>query len=242
MHTRDSLETILSHLEAKVTNVIANEKISAHPEYLLDFLVVWKKRPRSLMRMAYQWCSAISEVAGRLGHSGAPTHQLGALSVRQVDGEYLIRARQHFRQNQNLYMQQTAQDPIPPILEMEFSKVGPSFDQIHSGGSSHYIQEHPPSSWTLDLLNMTLEIAFRLAVPNDGKPELCLSPIPHCDWVFETAFSSDNDEVIADAVCVWIADPHLVHVPTSSCIHYLAKCVERKMSFSTRLRQLSICH
>jgi hypothetical protein len=56
--------------------------------------------------------------------------------------------------------------------------------------------------------------------------------------VFELAFSSSDDEVIADAVSVWIVggDP----APPGSFAGYFAKRMERSRSFSPRLRQVTI--
>jgi hypothetical protein len=56
--------------------------------------------------------------------------------------------------------------------------------------------------------------------------------------VFEFAFSSSDDEVIVDAVSVWIVggDP----APPGSFAGYFAKRVEKSWPFSPRLRQMSI--
>jgi len=52
------------------------------------------------------------------------------------------------------------------------------------------------------------------------------------------AFSSDDDEVIADAMCAWIAEGDTV--PAGSCVRCLAERVESDTPFSPRLRQVSI--
>ena len=60
----------------------------------------------------------------------------------------------------------------------------------------------------------------------------------HHEWVFETAFSSPNDEVIADAVTTWITDHGCA--PPGSCTHYLTGRVESDTPFSPRLRRVAI--
>ena len=131
-------------------------------------------------------------------------------------------------------LRQTLSDPHP--FEGGFSEVGPNHDQIHLGDTCH------PTLWASVRDNQTLyrmlEIAFRLAVPDYRQPHLSLSHTAHCDWMFETAFSSYDDDNIADAVCAWIVDHH--HVPTGSFVHHLAKRMESGKPFSHRLRRLCI--
>jgi len=55
--------------------------------------------------------------------------------------------------------------------------------------------------------------------------------------MFETAFSSDNDEVIADAVRAWVAGDL---VPASSFARYFAGRVGKDTPFSPRLREMGI--
>ena len=56
--------------------------------------------------------------------------------------------------------------------------------------------------------------------------------------MFETAFSSHDDDVIADAVCMWVADVGCMQ--PGSYVNYLSKRVERDSPFSSRLRQVNI--
>jgi len=86
---------------------------------------------------------------------------------------------------------------------------------------------------------MTLEIGFRCVMLSDDWSSLRLDHTPHHEWVFETAFSS-NDEVIADALCVCIVGGG--YAPFGSYARCLAKRVERDVPFSPRLRQASIRH
>ena len=146
--------------------------------YLFDFLAAWEERPASLTPMAYQWCSAISEVAGQLG----------------LDGIDL---------------------------------------------ASH-IHDHLQSSTSMGCPHLLtpLKIAFRLVGPAyDKLRQVYLKHAPQPDQAFEAAFSSDDDEVIADAACAWIIwSPR----PTGSCSRYFAKRVGDPRPFSPRLRQVAI--
>jgi len=55
--------------------------------------------------------------------------------------------------------------------------------------------------------------------------------------MFEAAFSSNDDEVIADTVCVWITGDS---APTGSFVCYLAKRAEEATPLSPRLRRVGI--
>lgn len=55
--------------------------------------------------------------------------------------------------------------------------------------------------------------------------------------MFKVAFSSDDNEVIADAVGVWIVDGGF----PVSCTRYLARRRERDEPFSPRLRRVVVC-
>jgi len=237
IYSSDSLQTILSHLGARVMNAFSDENCFGFLEYLLEFLAAWEERPTDLTQVAYQWCSAISEVAGRLAQRETPNTQPHSppfqqqVQLRRLEFERHI--RYFFRLPQNTLL------PDSHILatEREFSDMGPSCDAIHSGGTPHHIfRSQLGTDLSMYLLPMTLEIAFRLVVPGHDQPDLHLPDTSHDDWVFETAFSSDDDEIIADAVCAWIGD----NPPASSCAHYFARRVGIDEPFSKRLRQLSI--
>ena len=90
----------------------------------------------------------------------------------------------------------------------------------------------------LPLLPVTLRIGFRLITPGQDL-ELCtLNHTLYHNWVFETAFSSDDDDVIADIVCAWAAPDG--SAPSGLCACYFTKRVKSDTSFSPRLRQMAI--
>lgn len=191
-------------------NVIAHGTHVRHLDYLLDFLAEWEKRPMCLTPIAYQWCSAISEVTGTLGQGGTHASQQGRL-------------RRTFWK-----------------LEEEFSEVGPGCDLFRlddTSPSRELPQGLTPTEYT-DLLFTTLEVGFRLAEPGLGQLPLRLNHTSNHNQMFEIAFSSDDDEVIADAVCAWITDGDCT--PAGSCARYFSKRVESAAPFPPRLRRLGI--
>ena len=159
--------------------------------------------------MAYEWCSVISDVAGRLSQGG-------------------MQINRHSSSSDFFW-----------IADEEFSHVGPGCDVVHSDNTSH-ARELPqgltPGAY-VELLLTTLIIAFRLVAPDRHWTYLDLTHTHHHDQVFEAAFSSDDDEVIADVVCAWIAG---TRTPTSSFVCYFAKRLEKTSPLSPRLRQVTI--
>jgi len=221
VHASDSLEAILSHLSITVMNGITDGSYLHHLIYLLEFLAAWEKRPVYLTLMAYQWCSTISEVAGRLGPSRITISLPSILRL-------LLQHR--FR----------PQDIDAYTAERGFSEVGPGCDPDHLDSTPHnshrYPQQLTPPMYAY-LLFITLQIGFHCDTPSCDQSALHLVHISHHEWVFETAFSSGDDDVIADAVCVWIVSGTLPGL----CECYLTKHVERDMPFTPRLR-LAIIH
>ena len=216
MCASNSLGTILSHLSIRVTNGIADRSCLHHLIYLLEFLAAWEKRPTYLTAMAYQWCSTISEAAGRLDPSEISVNLPHTL---QYILEYQLRPREVGTR----------------MTERGFSEVGPGRDPVHLDATPHHSRGRPqhltPPIYA-HLLLIILKIGFR------RDQSVYLDCTSHHEWVFETAFSSDDDEVIADAVCIWIACGP-VKLP-DSCARYLAKRVEDDTLFSPRLRQANI--
>ena len=227
MYSSDLLEVILSHLSKRVIEVTSDGCFPHHLRYLLEFLAAWEKRPACLTPLAYRWCSAISEAAARPGPSDVHTDQQFWRLFRL--------------QPQDLVAGKFA-DLLPLIAEEGFREVGPGFDLIPSDGTSHHCARGRPQELTPDyyahLLSMTLEVGFRLTGPDRARPTLHSGHPSHHEWIFETAFSSDDDEVIADAVCVWIIDGGCM--PPGSFARYFAKRVERDTLFSPRLRRACI--
>ena len=225
MHTSDSLETILSFLSTRVMDVIANGKLLRHLYFLLEFLAAWEKRPQCLTGMAYQWCFAISEAVGRLGQEEIPI-----IKPRPPLSELELKLRGHSRPGPTLRFRLGHRDLsahsegfIACVLAGGFSleRFGDSFESLDP---LEYAQ----------LLTTTLEIGFRLVTPSSRND---LDRTSHHDWVFETAFSSHDDELIADAMCVWITNPHASPV---SCMRYFSKRMEEDTPLSQRLRRVSI--
>ena len=128
-------------------------------------------------------------------------------------------------------------DPLSSAVEEGFSKVGPGCDLANLDDTPGLPQDLTPDNYG-GILPITLEIGFRLVAPSHTWPIPNLDYTSHHHWVFEAAFASHNDEVIADAVCAWIVGGD----PTSpgSFVGYLTKRVERDAPFSPRLRWMSI--
>jgi len=211
MYTSDSLESILSHLSVGVMDVIADGVNFRHLYFLLEFLAAWEKQPACLTPMAYKWCSAFSEVT-----------ELGPPS----------RFEPRFKPQAGIL--------VHPVAKLLFSFVGPGIDPVCMGDASNHDHERTRSraEHYPEMLPVVLEVGFRLVMPGPNQPALCLDHTPRHDLVFKRAFSSDDDEVVADAVCTWIADSH--HMPDGSCVHCLAKHVEKDTPFSPWLRQMGI--
>jgi len=225
--TSDSLETILSHLSITVMKGIADRSCLHHLNYLLEFLAAWEKRPAYLTPMAYQWCSAISEAAGR--HDPNET-TINPSSTQGYILQWQIRLRPH---DQIRFWSYSA--------ENGFSEVGPSRDPVRLDFTSRHSRgrpQHLTPPMYAHLLFITFEIGFCRDKPGRDQSVLRLDHTSHHKWVFETILSSDDDEVIADALCIWTVGDG--NTPPGSCARYLVERVERAAPFSPRLRQASI--
>jgi hypothetical protein len=207
-------------------NVIVNGSYRRDLNYLLEFLAAWEKRPECLIPIAYQWCSAIAEATGALDWN----------ELTGTEGT-LLRSR--------LKLQDPALGDRLPGLRLDeamFSKVGHHWGSLRFNNISHRARGRPQDPYGLppepyvDLLHTILEIGFRLVTPGHDKP--FLNHTSHHTRVFEIAFSSSHDEVVADAVSIWIAGSR--RSPPGSCIYYLAKRMQRVTPFSPRLRRVSI--
>jgi hypothetical protein len=225
---RDSLEIVLHHLSTEVMNIIANGNDLQRLDFLLEFLAAWEKRPVWLTPMAYQWYSAISEHSkGREG--------FGQQAEGYFDQPESSDSSEHRLRPQNL----AHSDILSELAEGEFSGIGPGRDLVHMGDISNHTHRHPQDKIPFHyrtLLSRTLEIGFRLVRPGREHPTLDLNHKPHHKLALEIAFSSDDDEVIADAVSIWIVGGG-DHAPLGSFARHFAKRVERCTPFSPRLRR-----
>lgn len=112
-----------------------------------------------------RWCSAISEVAGRLGLRGIPINILAWLLRPQLQDPTSEEFVDIFSQS----------------AEREFLNVGPEFDPVRSAATSHRTCGHPkevlaPRNYRI-LLLIALEIGFRPTGPGGDQPALRLSHI-----------------------------------------------------------------
>ena len=127
--------------------------------------------------------------------------------------------------------------PFP--LEGDFSQFESNSGPPRLNNASH-IRGRLQGSTSGEYLDFftPLKIAFRLVGPAiDRLHPVDLNHTPHHDRVFEVAFSSDDDEVIADAACAWVVG---YPSPTGSCVRYFAERVGNPRPFSWRLRGLAI--
>ena len=232
-YASDSLETILSHLSTRVMKIIADGICLEHIDFLLEFLAVWEKRPASLTQMAYQWCSAIFEAAGRLG--------LGELPIDRPPMQHLRSFPDHLRLRIHFQLRPRDGAEYFGIAKEGFSDVGPGCDPARVDNASDHTHTCPQDLIPFHcarLVPVILEIGFRLAGPRHDGSALHLNHTSHHGRVFEFAFSSHDDEVIADAASVWIVGGN--PAPSSSFAGYFTKRVERSTPFSPRLRQVII--
>ena len=204
-----------------MTSIIADGSCPHHLNYFLEFLAAWEKRPACLTPIAYHWCSAISDVAG------VPVEPPPSLQFR--------------RRLQRLRLQDVARDRVlSEFADVHFSRIDPYHDPAHTDDTPYHTSRWPralaPHHYQT-LLSITLEIGFRLAGPDCDWSTLQLNRAPP-KWVFEAAFSSNDDEVIADALSIWVR--YSGRAPLGSCAHYFTKRVERRTPFSPRLRQMGI--
>ena len=219
-----------SYLSVQVMNAIADGSCSRHLIYLLEFLAAWEQRPKCLAPMTYQWCSAISEVAGRPGERKINHRQYLDLQQRRL---------RKFRQEQQQLRQPNSK--FLSLIKRGFSQVEPGCDLVPMAGIPHHAREDPqyldPDCYA-ELLLTILEIGFRLVAPDRHRPAFHLNHTSNHNWVFETAFSRSDDDALADAVSAWIAGGDRTR--PGLCASYLAERVEGNYSFSPRLRLMCI--
>ena len=98
----------------------------------------------------------------------------------------------------------------------------------------------PATRYYVDLLFAALEVGFRRIRRNRNWSGIQLNHSSHHERVFDAAFSALDDEVVADAMCVWIVDRGKKPVRPGPCVQYLARCAERDEPFSPGLRRMII--
>ena len=207
-------------------NKIADGTCIHHLNFLLEFLAAWEKRPECLTQMVRQWCSTISEAVGRLrsGESQIePPYYLGLCAANNI----------------RLRPQDMGTDPTHSSLATSlFSAV--RFDR-DSGGSdpTHSQVRHSlPQDLYKYLLSIILEVGFRLAGISARYEGVDPNDTPYHNRIFEAAFSSNDDEVVADAVRMWITSSG--PTPLGSFARRFAKRLERDKPLSEGLRQLVV--
>ena len=235
-------------------DVIASGNGPQHLNLLLEFLAAWEKRPVYLTPMVYQWCSSIYEAVGILGLGEVPVNPPPDLPGL----EYQLRSKLHPKSQcrchtclpHKPYPRLRPQDlvhsdsisnyePLSGFAEREFSHVGPDCDPVRMGNTSHHTCGCPQDLISLHhmmLLPIILDIGFHLA--GDHGSTCHLDHTPHHEWMLKVAFSSDDDEVIADAVIVWTIGSG--QKPPGSFVSYFSKRIESSRPFSPRLRQVAI--
>jgi hypothetical protein len=216
-------------------DVIADGICLEHLDFLLEFLAAWEKRPVYLTPMAYRWCSAISEAAGRLGVGEPPVGKPPRQQLQSFPRQLRLRISLRLR----LRSQDLARlRGLSEIAEGGFSAVEPGCNPVCIDNTSDHTHMCPPDLIPFHyarLLPTILEVGFRLAGPDHGG--LALHTF-HCVWTFKGAFSNWDDECIADAATVWIIGGD--QTPPGSFVRYFAKRMERSIPFSPRLRQVTI--
>jgi len=192
---------------------------------LLEFLAAWRERPWCLIRMAYEWCSAISEASGRHWSSELP----------------IIQGAQRRYSPQDPFPGSHLENQLRDLTEAWFHQAGYFCDRIRSDYTSNHTRGSPrpptPHGYAA-LIPAILEIGFRQTRLGLERPTIYLNHTSHHERIFEIVFSSDDDELIADAVCVWVVDSD--NAPPGLCARYFAKRMERDTPLSQRSRRMGI--
>ena len=215
-----SLETIISCLSMRMIEVIADGHDITPVIPLLEFLAAWKERPWYLIQMAYEWCSAISEASGRHWSSELPI----------IQG-----AQRRYPPQDSLpggYLEKQLRD----LAEAFFHGARPCCDLIRSDYTTHHTHGSPrpptPHGYAV-LIPAILEIGLRNTRLGLERLNIRLNNTSHHERIFEIVFSSDDDELIADAICVWVVDGD--NAPPGLCARYFTKRMERDTPLSQRL-------
>ena len=215
-----SLELILEHLSNRVVKILEAGKSLKHLIYLFEFLAGWKKRPADLTLVAYWWCTVVADAAkGLEADGGTNTQQARRLRLQDLTSGWV--------------------SDLSETAERGFNSVGSGFDLFRQGPPSGSPTSAALGDYT-HLLFIALEIGFRRVAPSPGKKNPPLDRIHHHDWILKNVFSSDDDEVVADALSMWILYNH--NISLNTFVDCFTKRMERHIpfSFSPRLRQVAI--
>ena len=86
----------------------------------------------------------------------------------------------------------------------------------------------------VSILSTALAVGFRQIGLDHTSSEIRLTHTSHYEPMFDNVFASEDDDVVADVVSVWIVN--LLGTPSGSCARRLARLAERSRPFSQRLR------
>ena len=206
-------------------STIADGTCIRHLNFLLEFLAAWEKRPECLTRMVCQWCYTISEAVGRL-HPGE-TRIPPPYDTRQC-----VRRKIRLRL-QDLVNWDASYYAISLFSAARFNRASGGSDPTHN-----QVQYSLSQDLYEYLLSIILEVGFRLARFDTRFEGIDPNDTPHHKRIFETAFSSDDDEVVADAVHMWITTNGRTPLGSFAC--HFAKRLEKDRPLSEGLRQLII--
>ena len=219
MYASLKLKDILTHLSGRVVKILEVGESLKHLIYLLEFLAAWAERPPDLTPVAYRWCSAIANAAEGLKPGEGTNTQL---------------TRQRFRP-QDLTSGEVSGQSKP--AEKGFDNVGSGFDLFRGDVSPSGKPTDAALSDYTHLLSIALEIGFRRVAPSPDMKVPHSNRIRHHDWIFKNAFSSDDDEAIADALSMRILDDQ--NISLDSFVDYFAERMNGRVP-SSRLREAAI--
>ena len=202
-------------------STIAGGTCIHHLNLLLEFLAAWEKRPECLTQMVFQWCSTISDVVGRLRPGET-----------QIEPPYYL----EFCAEHNVRLRpQDIVGACSILAATLFSAVRSDRDSGGSDATHSQVQYSLPRVLYEYLLSILLEVGFRLAGIDTRFGNIHPDDTSHHNWIFETAFSSDDDEMVADAVRMWITSTSRTSL--GSFARHFTKRLEKDRPLSEGLRK-----
>ena len=176
--------------------------------------------------MVCQWSSALSGAVGSLRPD----------ETRIEPPPDLKRCEEN---NLRLRPQDTrAESTYSGIRAALFSAVGTNRDSGGSDTTRSQVQQSLPEDLYKYLLSIMLEVGFRRVGIDSRFGGNHPDDTSNHELIFDTAFSSDDDEVVADAVRMWITSTS--HPPLRSFAQRFTKRLERDKPLSAELRKLVI--